>query len=97
MKQPVQSAAPSISPPASAFPAAAKVAISSKAFSGHQSLTRKEGLVLAQILIGASSKEAGRILSISPRTVEFHRAHIIKKLGAKNTAHLVRIVFEHGE
>jgi two-component system response regulator FixJ len=41
---------------------------------------------------GASSKEAGRKLGISPRTVEFHRARILEKVDAKNTADLIRIV-----
>jgi len=41
---------------------------------------------------GASSKESARRLGISPRTVEFHRANMLRKLGAKNTADLVRVV-----
>ena len=45
----------------------------------------------AHIVRGASSKETGRSLGISPRTVEFHRANIMRKLlGAKNTIDLVR-------
>ena len=55
-------------------------------------LTPREHAVLAQIVAGASSKEAARGLGISPRTVEFHRANILQKLKAKNTAELVRIV-----
>jgi two-component system, LuxR family, response regulator FixJ len=39
---------------------------------------------------GASNKEAARALGISPRTVEFHRANAMQKLGAKNIADLVR-------
>jgi len=46
--------------------------------------------VLAQIVRGASSKLAARKLKISPRTVEFHRANIMRKLGVKNTIELVR-------
>jgi DNA-binding CsgD family transcriptional regulator len=61
-------------------------------FPGHQQLTSRERAVLAQILKGASSKEAARTLAISARTVESHRANILLKLGAKNTADLVRIV-----
>jgi DNA-binding CsgD family transcriptional regulator len=64
----------------------------SKRFPGHESLTSRERVVLAHIVNGASSKEAARILSISARTVEFHRANILLKLGARNTAELVRIV-----
>jgi Bacterial regulatory proteins, luxR family len=46
-------------------------------------------VALSQIITGASSKEAGRSLGVSPRTVEFHRANIMQKLGAKNTVDLV--------
>jgi two-component system response regulator FixJ len=55
-------------------------------------LTRRELEVAELIADGASSKEAGRRLGISPRTVELHRAHIMEKLGARNAADLVRIV-----
>jgi two-component system, LuxR family, response regulator FixJ len=55
-------------------------------------LTRREQEVAELIADGASSKEAGRRLGISPRTVELHRAHIMEKLGARNAADLVRIV-----
>jgi DNA-binding CsgD family transcriptional regulator len=64
----------------------------SKPFPGHKSLTPRERATLAQIVRGASSKETARALSISPRTVEFHRANIMQKLGAKNSADLVRRV-----
>jgi len=58
----------------------------------HTELTRRELQVAELIADGASSKEAGRRLGISPRTVELHRAHIMEKLGARNAADLVRIV-----
>jgi DNA-binding CsgD family transcriptional regulator len=47
---------------------------------------------LAQIIRGASSKEAARTLGVSPRTVDFHRANLLKKLGARNAADLVNKV-----
>ena len=56
------------------------------------SSSKREGEVLGQLVIGASSKEAAIQLGISPRTIEIHRAHIMGKLGAKNVADLVRIV-----
>lgn len=62
-------------------------------FAGIELLTPRERDVLAQIAHGASNKEAGRTLGISPRTIEVHRARIMEKLGARNTADLVRIVF----
>jgi two-component system response regulator FixJ len=62
-------------------------------FPGRMLLTARELDVLSQIAGGASNKEAGRRLGISPRTIEVHRARIMEKLGAKNAADLVRIVF----
>ncbi|WP_417670555.1 response regulator transcription factor [Roseibium sp.] len=61
-------------------------------FDGAELLTRREREVLNEITGGASNKEAGRVLGISPRTVEVHRARIMEKLGARNAADLVRIV-----
>jgi FixJ family two-component response regulator len=61
-------------------------------FPGSDLLTPREREVLQQIASGASNKEAGRTLGISPRTIEVHRARIMEKLGAKNAADLVRIV-----
>lgn len=61
-------------------------------FPGHALLTPREREVLAEIAGGASNKEAGRRLGISPRTIEVHRARIMDKIGARNAADLVRIV-----
>jgi FixJ family two-component response regulator len=61
-------------------------------FPGKEPLTRREREVLEQFTAGASNKEAGRHLGISPRTIEDHRANIMKKLGARNAADLIRIV-----
>lgn len=61
-------------------------------FAGQALLTPREREVLALVAAGASNKEAGRRLGISPRTVEVHRARIMEKIGARNAADLVRIV-----
>jgi FixJ family two-component response regulator len=61
-------------------------------FQGHERLTAREWDVLERIAGGASNKETGRELGISPRTVEVHRARIMEKLGAKNAADLMGIV-----
>jgi FixJ family two-component response regulator len=66
--------------------------VGSAHFPGREPLTRREREVLEQFTSGASNKEAGRHLGISPRTIEDHRANIMKKLGARNAADLVRIV-----
>jgi DNA-binding CsgD family transcriptional regulator len=62
-------------------------------FPGHELLTPKERVVLAQVVKGASAKECARMLGISPRTVEFHRANIMRKLGAHTTAELFARLF----
>ncbi len=59
---------------------------------GFSQLTPREREVLQLITNGQSNKEAGRELGISPRTIEVHRARVMEKLGARNTADLVRIV-----
>jgi FixJ family two-component response regulator len=66
--------------------------IASLHFPGREPLTRREREVLQQFASGASNKEAGRHLGISPRTIEDHRANIMKKLGARNAADLIRMV-----
>lgn len=65
-------------------------------YPGSELLTPRERDVLRQIAAGASNKEAGRHLGISPRTIEVHRARIMEKLGARNAADLVRIVLTDG-
>ena len=59
---------------------------------GFAQLTPREREVLQLITNGQSNKEAGRNLGISPRTIEVHRARVMEKLGARNTADLMRIV-----
>jgi len=69
----------------------------SSPFPGRDTLTPRERVALAQIVGGASNKEAGRVLGISPRTMEFHRRNIMTKLNAKNTVDLVRKVLKREE
>ncbi|RXH02176.1 response regulator transcription factor [Bradyrhizobium vignae] len=61
-------------------------------FPGAEPLSRRERQVLEHFILGDSNKEAARSLGISPRTVEDHRSHIMRKLGARNYADLIRIV-----
>ena len=62
----------------------------SKSFPGSADLTPRERSVLAQIVKGTTSREAAAIMSVSPRTIEFHRANIMQKVGVKNIAGLLR-------
>ena len=57
---------------------------------GQKPLTKREREVLLLISAGHSNKQSARQMGISPRTFECHRAEVIRKLGARNTADLVR-------
>jgi FixJ family two-component response regulator len=61
-------------------------------FPGCEPLTRREQQVLERLAAGVSNKEAARQLGLSARTVEGHRANIMKKVGVKNAAQLFRRV-----
>lgn len=52
-------------------------------------LTGREREVAARLLEGLTSKEIGRVLHISHRTVEIYRARLMRKYGASTTADLV--------
>jgi DNA-binding CsgD family transcriptional regulator len=53
-------------------------------------LTAREREVLDLITGGLSNKEGAIKLQISPRTFEAHRAQIMRKLGTRNAAQLIR-------
>lgn len=62
----------------------------------YQSLSEREREIFQLIAEGRSNKEAAELLSISPATVETHRAHILQKLDVHNTAELVLYAVRHG-
>ena len=53
-------------------------------------LSEREREVLAHIVRGLSNKEIARVLQLSPRTVESHRANIFAKLECDSLAQLIR-------
>ena len=57
---------------------------------GQKPLTKREREVLGLISEGCSNKQGALRMNISPRTFESHRAEAMRKLGARNTADLVR-------
>jgi DNA-binding CsgD family transcriptional regulator len=63
-----------------------------KSFRGDKLLTMRERSVLAQIVRGSSSKEVAMMFGLSRRTIEYHRASIMHKLGVRNMADLMRAV-----
>ncbi len=57
-------------------------------------LSRREREVLYWLSEGCSNKDIARVLDISPRTVEIHRANMMEKLGASHAAGAVRLRLE---
>lgn len=59
-------------------------------------LTTRERQVLKLVAEGETSRDIAQLLSISTRTVEHHRANIMKKLNMKNAADLIRYAIGKG-
>ena len=59
-------------------------------------LSPRELEVLKRVAVGLSSKEIGAALNISPRTVETHRASLMRKLDIHSVASLTRFAIEKG-
>lgn len=59
-------------------------------------LTIREREVVKLIAEGKSSKEIGKFLFISSRTVQHHRANIMRKLNLKKTADIVKYAIQKG-
>ncbi|MFP4088679.1 MAG: response regulator [Cyclobacteriaceae bacterium] len=60
-----------------------------------RALTKREKEILALVIDGVSNSVIAEKLDISVRTVENHRANILRKVGVKNTAELVRYTLQH--
>lgn len=59
-------------------------------------LTAREDQVLKLVAEGASTREIARLLTISPKTVERHRANILAKLGMNDRTQLTRYAIRAG-
>lgn len=62
----------------------------------YSGLSEREREVLSLIASGYTNQQIADRLVISVKTVETHRAHIIKKLGLSTRAELVRYAVRHG-
>jgi DNA-binding NarL/FixJ family response regulator len=76
--------------------AAAKLAEAVRAPRGAGPLTAREREVLRLIAQGLPGKQIAGALSISERTVKFHTASLIRKLGADNRAQAVALAAQRG-
>ena len=56
-----------------------------------QQLTRRERSVLQALLQGKQNKQVAAQLGVSTRTVEAHRAHILRKLGLRSLSVLLNM------
>lgn len=59
-------------------------------------LTSRQREILQLLTEGRSAKEIGDRLSISARTVEFHKYQMMEKLSIRTTAELVHFALKHG-
>lgn len=57
-------------------------------------LSPREAEILELVFQGSTNKAIGKIADISEKTVEKHRSSIMRKLGTRNMAHLIRSVTE---
>jgi DNA-binding NarL/FixJ family response regulator len=63
---------------------------------GHQALSDREDQVLRRIAAGEAVGEIATALNLSVKTVSTYRANILRKLGLRNNAQLMRYAHDHG-
>jgi DNA-binding NarL/FixJ family response regulator len=62
---------------------------------GATRLSPRQREVLRLVAAGRTMKEIAVALSLSPRTVEMHKYHMMRSLGVRSTAELVRYFVKH--
>jgi DNA-binding NarL/FixJ family response regulator len=62
----------------------------------YESLTARERQVLHLAAEGLNNPQIAERLSLSPRTIEMHRAHLMKKLDLKSQTDLIRYALKRG-
>jgi two-component system, NarL family, response regulator NreC len=66
------------------------------AMDAYETLTDREREVLQLAAEGLGNNEIAARLSVSPRTVETHRAHLMSKLSLRTQTDLIRYALQHG-
>ena len=59
-------------------------------------LTPRECEVLRALMAGGSNKSIARVMDVSPRTVEMHRANMMERLGARALSEALRVAYDAG-
>jgi two-component system, NarL family, response regulator NreC len=77
------------------YPAVSTVVVEEMQKPG-ESLTPRESEILERIVRGETSAQIARNLSLSVKTVEWHRNNLMSKLDVHNAAELVRLALQHG-
>jgi FixJ family two-component response regulator len=62
----------------------------------YEQLTPREREVMALVVAGQLNKQVASELSTTERTIKFHRAHIMQKMGVESLADLVRMAQKLG-
>ncbi len=62
----------------------------------YDTLTEREREVLVLLAQGRTYQEVAETLFISVKTVDFHRANLMRKLGLSNRAELTRFAVQRG-
>jgi FixJ family two-component response regulator len=63
----------------------------------YEQLTPREREVIALVVAGQLNKQVASELSTTERTIKFHRAHIMQKMGVESLADLVRMAQKLGD
>lgn len=61
-----------------------------------EQLTNRQREILKLIIDGKANKEIADILNVSIKTVEFHRARLMAKLGVKSVAEMTKVALQQG-
>ncbi len=85
-----------LSPPLSEHAIEAYLEKAKAALDPYQTLTPREREVLHLVAEGCTNVEVAARLSISPRTVEMHRSHLMRKLDLHTQTDLVRYALQKG-
>ena len=77
-------------------PPAAEALLAAGDFEPAAALTHRELQTMELLARGMTNREIAEFLQISTKTVDTHRAHVLKKLGLRNNAELTRFAVKHG-